>query len=450
MKQKTGRYSSYIRPTSIFLDLLIINLMVLVFLRAAMSNIGYHTVLSVFWLIISYYSGYYEVYRFTKGIEILGKLLKQFILIGLITFAYVGYKYKYVTSQEIGIFIFATFILVAFVKFFIFYFLKKYRLLYGGNFRKVIIVGNGKSVDELKDFFINNPDYGYNLTNSFDLKGNKKLEIGECKKYAINNKIDEIYACITTLTDDEIDNLIYFADNNLKTIKFLPDSKNTFLRNLAVEYYGYIPIISLRTIPLDIEVNKRLKRFFDFVFSLFIIISVLSWLTPIIAFLIKLESKGPVFFKQKRNGLNYEEFSCYKFRSMHLNPIADLEQVQKNDPRITGVGRFIRKTSIDELPQFFNVLVGEMSVVGPRPHMVSHTEMYAKSVDKFMVRHFIKPGITGLAQTKGFRGEVETETDIINRVKYDIFYLENWSLLLDVKIVLATLVNAVKGEEKAY
>ena len=415
-----------------------------------MSNFGYHTILTVFWLVISYYSGYYEVYRFTKGIEIFGKLLKQFIFISLITFAYVGYKYKYVTSQEIGFYIFWTFLSVAFLKFFVFYFLKKYRLLYGGNFRKVVILGNGKSVEELKDFFTNNPDYGYNLAHIFDLKSDKKTEISESKKYVLENKIDEIYASINALSSNEIDALIHFVDNNLKTIKFLPDSKNTFLRNLAVEYYGYIPIISLRTIPLDKEINKRLKRFFDFVFSLLIIIGVMSWLTPIIALFIKLESKGPVFFKQKRNGLNYEEFSCYKFRSMHLNPIADIEQVQKNDPRITRVGKFIRKTSIDELPQFFNVLLGDMSVVGPRPHMVSHTEMYAKSIDKFMVRHFIKPGITGLAQTNGFRGEVEAERDIVNRVKYDIFYLENWSLLLDIKIVVATVLNAIKGEEKAY
>jgi putative colanic acid biosynthesis UDP-glucose lipid carrier transferase len=135
---------------------------------------------------------------------------------------------------------------------------------------------------------------------------------------------------------------------------------------------------------------------------------------------------------------------------MTLNEIADLEQVTKNDPRITKVGRFLRKSSIDELPQFFNVLLGEMSVVGPRPHMVSHTEMYARKIDKFMVRHFIKPGITGLAQTNGFRGEVENEKDIIYRVKYDIFYLENWSLLLDIKIIFMTLVNAIRGDEKAY
>ena len=415
-----------------------------------MSNFGYHTILTAFWLAISYYSGYYEVYRFSKGLEIFGKLLKQFFFISLITFAYVGYKYKYVTTEEVGRYIFWSFILVGLIKFSIFFLLKKYRLLYGGNRRNVIILGNGKSVDELKDFFTNNPDYGYNLIQVFDLKGNKKIELLESNDYVIEYKIDEIYASISTLTNKEIDNLIHFADNNLKTIKFLPDSKNTFLRNLAVEYYDYIPIISLRTIPLEKEVNKRLKRVFDVVFSLIIIVFLLSWLTPIIAFLILIESKGPIFFKQKRNGLNYEEFYCYKFRSMHLNPIADLEQVQKNDPRITKIGKFIRKTSIDELPQFFNVLLGDMSVVGPRPHMVSHTEMYAKTVDKFMVRHFIKPGITGLAQTNGFRGEVETEKDIINRVKYDIFYLENWSILLDVKIIFATVINAVKGEKKAY
>lgn len=429
---------------------MIVNLLVLLSMRSAMSNFGYHTILSVFWLIVSYYSGFYEVYRYSKGIEIFGKLLKQFFYISLITFAYVGYKYKYVTTDEVGVYIFWSFLLVSFLKFSIFFLLKKYRLLYGGNYRNVIIIGNGKSVDELKNFFSNNADYGYNLVQIFDLKANKKNELLECNNYVIANKIDEIYASINTLTNNEIDNLIHFADNNLKTIKFLPDSKNTFLRNLAVEYYDYIPIISLRTIPLDKEVNKRLKRVFDVVFSLLIIIVLLSWLTPIIALLIKLESNGPVFFKQMRNGLNYKEFSCYKFRSMCLNPIADLEQVQKNDPRITKIGKFIRKTSIDELPQFFNVLLGDMSVVGPRPHMVSHTEMYAKSVDKFMVRHFIKPGITGLAQTNGYRGEVENRKDIVNRVKYDIFYIENWSILLDIKIVFFTVFNIFKGEEKAY
>ena len=219
---------------------------------------------------------------------------------------------------------------------------------------------------------------------------------------------------------------------------------------MKYEYYDYIPILSIRAIPLQESLSKFIKRLFDILFSSCIIIFVLSWLTPILAILIKLESKGPVFFKQSRNGFNYKEFDCYKFRSMTPNKDAHLYQATKGDLRITKVGAFIRKTSIDELPQFFNVLFGDMSVVGPRPHMVSHTNMYARRIDKFMVRHFVKPGITGLAQISGFRGEIEEDKDIINRVKYDIFYIENWSILLDLKIIFQTIVNAVKGEEKAY
>lgn len=222
------------------------------------------------------------------------------------------------------------------------------------------------------------------------------------------------------------------------------------MKTKAEIYSGYFPVISQRTIPFDESLHKNSKRFFDVVFSTLIISGILSWLIPVLAIIIKMDSKGPVFFVQKRNGLNNREFKCFKFRSMEINDLADIEQVSKNDKRITRVGKFIRKTSIDELPQFFNVLLGEMSVVGPRPHMVSHTNMYAERIDKFMVRHFIKPGITGLAQTKGFRGEVETDKDIINRVRYDIFYIEKWSLLLDLKIIFNTVYNTLKGDKKAY
>jgi putative colanic acid biosynthesis UDP-glucose lipid carrier transferase len=319
----------------------------------------------------------------------------------------------------------------------------------GGNFRRVVIIGGGKEVEQLETFFNDNPDYGYKLIQIFDLK-NKSTTTDDLYEFVLKNSIDEMYCSLVSLSNDDINSIIDFADNNLKILKFLADNNEFFSRKLRLDYYGYIPILSLRNIPLDIYTNKLIKRGFDIVFSLFIIVGFLSWMTPLLAIFIKLESKGPVFFLQKRNGLNYREFFCIKFRSMNLNEIADLEQVSKNDPRITTVGKIIRKTSIDELPQFFNVLVGDMSVVGPRPHMVSHTEMYAQKVDKFMVRHFIKPGITGLAQTNGYRGEVENDKDIIYRVKYDIFYVENWSLLLDIKIVIATLVNAIKGEEKAY
>jgi putative colanic acid biosynthesis UDP-glucose lipid carrier transferase len=380
----------------------------------------------------------------------LSKIFKQYVVFIVLNFAYIGYFVKNFESSEIIKFISVSVFIISTLKFSVYYFLRKFRVLFGGNFRKVVIIGDGENVMKLNDFFNDNPDYGYKLKNIFNVKTRKKQKIESCFNYVLENKIDEIYCSLADFTNDEINLFVDFADNNLKVLKFLPDSKEVLSRNLILDYYGYIPIISLRHIPLDKTTNKVIKRLFDIVFSLFIIILILSWLTPILAIIIKIQSNGSVFFKQKRNGLNYHEFDCYKFRSMQENEIADIEQVSKNDPRITSVGKFIRKTSIDELPQFFNVLLGEMSVVGPRPHMVSHTEMYAKSVDKFMVRHFVKPGITGLAQINGYRGEIENEKDIVYRVKYDIFYLENWSILLDLKTIYTTIFNTVKGDKKAY
>ncbi|MEZ0007411.1 putative colanic acid biosynthesis UDP-glucose lipid carrier transferase [Flavobacterium sp. 28YEA47A] len=450
MRKKTGRYSGYIRPFSYVLDLIIINILANFLLPETLNLIGYHFFISISWLIIAWNIGFYEVYRYTKVIEIFSNILKQYLFFLLINFAFIGFYLKFSEPSKMIEFVTFSLILVSLAKFFIYFSLRRFRVVFGGNFRRVVIVGNGKSVTQLGEFFNENPDYGYKLEKVFTLFPNKKEQIDECFDFVLENKIDEIYCSLSDLSNSDVNKFIDFTDNNLKILKFLPDNKEILARNLIFDYYDYIPIISLRNIPLDEMANKIIKRIFDIVFSLIIIIGILSWLIPILTVLIKMESKGSVFFKQKRNGLNYKEFYCYKFRSMRLNEIADLYQVSKNDPRITKVGKFIRKTSIDELPQFFNVLLGDMSVVGPRPHMVSHTEMYARRIDKFMVRHFIKPGITGLAQTKGFRGEVESDKDIIYRVKFDIFYLENWSLLLDIKIIFLTVINAIKGEEKAY
>lgn len=450
MRKKTGRYSGYIRPFSYVLDLIIINILANLLLPETLNLLGYHFFVSTSWLIIAWNIGFYEVYRYTKVIEIFSNILKQYFFFLLINFAFIGFYLKFSEPSKMIEFVSFSLILVSLAKFFIYFSLRRFRVVFGGNFRRVVIVGNGKSVSQLEEFFNENPDYGYKLEKVFTLIPNKKEQVEECFDFVMENKIDEIYCSLSDLSNADVNRFIDFTDNNLKILKFLPDNKEILARNLIFDYYDYIPIISLRNIPLDEIANKIIKRAFDILFSLVIIVGILSWLIPILAIFIRLESKGSVFFKQKRNGLNYKEFYCYKFRSMRLNEIADLYQVSKNDPRITRVGKFIRKTSIDELPQFFNVLLGDMSVVGPRPHMVSHTEMYARRIDKFMVRHFIKPGITGLAQTKGFRGEVESDKDIIYRVKFDIFYLENWSLLLDIKIIFLTVINAIKGEEKAY
>ncbi len=169
----------------------------------------------------------------------------------------------------------------------------------------------------------------------------------------------------------------------------------------------------------------------------------MSWLIPLLWIIVKIESKGPLFFKQEREGLNGHQFACYKFRSMKINKLSDKIHATKNDKRVTRIGSFLRKTSIDELPQFFNVLQGDMSIVGPRPHMSSLSFEYQKDIDNYIERHAVKPGITGLAQISGYRGEVKKQSDIKNRVRFDIFYIENWSFFLDIKIFLRTMVEVV-------
>ncbi|HOA39779.1 MAG TPA: exopolysaccharide biosynthesis polyprenyl glycosylphosphotransferase, partial [Flavihumibacter sp.] len=218
---------------------------------------------------------------------------------------------------------------------------------------------------------------------------------------------------------------------------------------------GSLPIITLRSLPLDLSDNKLYKRVFDIVFSALIITLVLSWLIPIVALIIKLTSKGPVFFKQERWGLNNKPIICYKFRSMRvdskdLDEDGKYQQATKDDPRVTGIGKFIRKTNIDELPQFINVLLGSMSVVGPRPHPVPLNMLSKDIIDNYMLRHWVKPGITGWAQVNGYRGETEQSHLMKKRVEFDVWYIENWTFWLDLQIIVQTLVNMVKGEKNAY
>lgn len=217
-----------------------------------------------------------------------------------------------------------------------------------------------------------------------------------------------------------------------------------------VQLFGHLPVLSPRTEPLENKVNQLVKRLFDVLFSLLVIIFILSWLTPLMAILIKLESKGPVFFKQSRSGKNNRPFTCLKFRSMRINGEADSKQAEPHDDRITKIGAFMRRNSIDEMPQFFNVLIGDMSVVGPRPHMLQHTQEYSAIIDEYMVRHLVLPGITGWAQVRGLRGQTQEKGAMQERVKADIWYLENWSLLLDFKIVFLTCWQLIVGQDNVF
>ena len=263
--------------------------------------------------------------------------------------------------------------------------------------------------------------------------------------------VQDVYVAVTPNRMTEVSALVDEADRQCVRLKFIPDLGGSLASPYTIDYLGgEFPIITLRIEPLEEMKNRFKKRLFDLVFSSLVIVFVLSWLYPIMAILIKWESKGPVMFKQLRSGRNDMPFWCYKFRSMTVNTDSDKVQATKNDARITKIGAFLRRSSLDEMPQFFNVFMGSMSVVGPRPHMLKHTEEYKKIISKFMVRHFMKPGITGWAQVNGFRGETRLLEDMDNRVKYDIYYLENWTTALDVRIIFMTIINAIRGEDNAY
>lgn len=283
-------------------------------------------------------------------------------------------------------------------------------------------------------------------TSFFPILGNRK----DCISYSIENGITEIYSTLSPERHPYVYELAQSAETNMIRFKFVPDFHLFVNRNIHIDFVEDIPILSLRSEPLEDIAARIQKRFFDIGFSFLAITLVLSWLLPILALLIKLNSKGPVFFVQMRSGKNNKPFRCYKFRTLRVNKEADLKQVTLNDSRMTKVGRFLRKTNLDELPQFFNVLMGNMSVVGPRPHMLRHTEDYSRILNEYMIRHFVKPGVTGWAQVNGFRGEIKKEVQLRKRIEYDIFYMENWSLWLDLRIVFLTIYVTAKGDKNAY
>lgn len=264
-----------------------------------------------------------------------------------------------------------------------------------------------------------------------------------------NLGIDLLFCCLSHDESAFINRVIHFCDNHVVHFYYVPRMSGNLHLRLIPELYGDVTLFTNRREPLTFIENKFLKRTFDIVVSALTCLVLLPFL-PIIALIIKMQSPGPLFFVQNRTGLNGHTFKCYKFRSMHVNNQADTLQATKDDPRKFPFGEFMRKTNIDEFPQFFNVLKGDMSIVGPRPHMMLHTEMYGKLIDKYMVRHFCRPGITGWAQVTGFRGETKELWQMEERIRRDIWYLENWTFWLDLKIILKTALSIIRPDKQAY
>ena len=333
----------------------------------------------------------------------------------------------------------------------------KYFEFSGFDKRKVVIIGATRSGKALYQFFHDHESAGYVFKGCFDdechrngfarelITGN----LGAIKEFCLREKIDEIYFTLPLTHKELLEDTLKFADDNFIYFRIAPDFGEVIEGNCDFYLLNSVPVLTTRKEPLRVSFNDVLKRAFDIVFSLYVICTIFPFIFPIIALAIRLESEGPIIFKQLRPGKKNKLFDCYKFRTMRVNTITEV-QATRDDPRITKVGRFLRKTNLDEFPQFFNVLLGNMSVVGPRPNMVSQLEYYSKTIHKYKLRHFITPGITGYAQVNGFRGETKEPELMEKRVHYDVMYLENWSLSLDIKIIFLTIWNMLKGDERAY
>ncbi|MDR1556732.1 MAG: undecaprenyl-phosphate glucose phosphotransferase [Tannerellaceae bacterium] len=334
--------------------------------------------------------------------------------------------------------------------------LKMYRRK-GHDLKRIIIIGAGKNGMELYRVMKDELAYGFTVMGFFDdnalLKEVLPNYLGntdEVNDYVSRHGIDEIYCTLPGTQDEKMLKLLNFAEKNMVRFYIVPEFYRNVKKSLIMEMMESIPLLSIRREPLQAAYNRAIKRCFDIVFSVFVLIVIYPFLYLILGTLIKISSRGPVLFKQKRTGLYGQEFECYKFRTMKVNSEADTTQAVKDDPRKTPLGDFLRKTNLDEFPQFLNVLSGEMSVVGPRPHMLKHTEEYSTLIDKYMVRHLVKPGVTGWAQVTGYRGETKTLEQMEGRVKRDVWYIENWSFFLDLKIIVVTIFNMFKGERNAY
>ena len=334
--------------------------------------------------------------------------------------------------------------------------LKLYRRK-GHNSKRIVIVGAGKNGLDLYQVMKNDLAYGFDIAGFFDdnvsLKYSLPNYLGmthEVEDYLVQNEIDEVYCTLPGTQDAKILRILNFAEKNMIRFYIVPELYRNVKKSLVLEMIESIPLLTVRTEPLQFAYNRALKRSFDILFSISVLLTIYPVLYVVIGICIKLSSRGPVLFKQVRTGMYGQDFECFKFRTMKVNAEADSLQAAKDDPRKTKIGDFLRKSNLDEFPQFINVLFGDMSVVGPRPHMLKHTELYSFLIDKYMVRHLVKPGVTGWAQVTGYRGETKTLEQMEGRVKRDVWYLENWSFFLDLKIIVLTLVNMFRGEKNAF
>ena len=450
----------FISNSLLGIELIVINLCIFICVDQQNDYFTLPHICAIFnisWLLVEWELGSYQTENLLKTDRILSSLFSSCSQ-HLMLCAFALYALNLNISQAFFIKYYLYFAAICFLFRFLFSEFLKSLDKDGYRYKNILIIGTGKEALTFKKLIESDKTFGIKIAGFIPhtkqkAKG-KKLNIlgplNEFKEIAQKNNIHEVYWSGSLSSKKEIDNIIEFCDNSLIHFHVIPEYLNFPLRNSTVCSYDGIPVMHFRNEPLESALNGFIKRMFDIAFSTMVIVFILSWLMPILAILIKITSHGPVFFYQERTGRDNRTFNIIKFRTMTINGLADNKQATQNDSRITPLGRFLRNNSIDELPQFFNCLFGNMSVVGPRPHMIKHTEDYSQKVNHFMARHQVKSGLTGWAQANGARGETRTTEEMKKRIDYDIWYLENWSLWLDIKICLMTAHKMFSRDEKAY
>ncbi|WP_106828388.1 undecaprenyl-phosphate glucose phosphotransferase [Parabacteroides pacaensis] len=463
---RNTEYKSLFRPIIMFGDICVINLLlILVFFSMERSNtlfLSLNTRVVFVLLNLTYFFTTHIValHLYQRFIKIERVIERAFFFSLIHSFLFV------VSLRLIGIEHISLYFLLVFCSVYIIIFclwrltlrvLIKYYRKKGYNHINIVFVGCEPRSVELYQIMNGNLSYGFNILGFFDDKplslkdpGAYLGKVSAVTNYLDTHPVDEVYCALSSEKIAEVRNILAYTEKNMIHCYIIPEFFHDLKKHWIYRMFDSVPVLALRNEPLQSATNRFFKRSFDVLFSSCILFTFFPFLYIVVGTLIKLSSPGPVFFKQRRTGLYGEEFDCYKFRSMKINKEADTKQAEKNDPRKTRIGDFLRKSSLDEFPQFINVLKGEMSVVGPRPHMLKHTEIYSKQIEKYMVRHLVKPGITGYAQVTGFRGETKTLEQMEGRIKQDVWYIENWSMLLDLKIILHTFLNVFRQEENAF
>jgi len=416
----------------------------------------------LFWYIVSQNVGLYNETRTRKVIYEIVLTIKAllYLILFIITLSFISNS---VIINRSFVFYFTIFSVVLIIPFkFVLKYILSFIRLKGRNLRSLLIIGAGPVGEKFFNVINNNPQYGYRFVGFLD--DNQKLnfngqylgKINELEKVLETKNVDDVIIALPNYAYEKIERIIRICENYTTRVRLIPDIFRFTSGKFYIDIFNDFPIVYTKNEKINEFHWRLLKRGFDVFFSLFVIVFIFSWLFPIIAFLIKIDSKGPVFFTQDRWGRNNKKFKAIKFRSMvaeskDTDEKGNYLQATKNDPRVTRVGKILRKTNIDELPQFFNVLMGDMSVVGPRPHPIPLNLESKKSVPKYMQRTLVKPGITGWAQVNGLRGETKDDPEKMKkRVEYDLWYIDNWSFWLDIQIIFMTIWQMFKGDPNAY